>query len=363
VHATYVAAQAIATAPQSALRPGGPDADRIGELWDVMLVSGSVITALVVAALAWALFHRRGADDIPEADRPADSAGEATNVESGGRGLEDRHRPRTERIGARVIVGAGVVFPAVVLGALLVYVLRVTSLVSLPSHAVRLAAARPGPGEVVIHVTGHQYWWRVRYLDADSSREFETANEVRIPVGRRVTLRLTSDDVIHSFWVPGLYGKMDLIPGRVNAIPLEAAAPGIWRGQCAEFCGIQHAMMAFVVVAQPQAEFDGWAARQRGTARSAADSASVAGQSAFLRVGCPACHVVRGTPANGALGPDLTHLASRLTIAAGTFPNAAGYLYGWVAHPQAIKEGSKMPRLPLSAPDLHAIVRYLQTLE
>jgi cytochrome c oxidase subunit 2 len=357
-----LAAQAIATAPQSTLRPGGPDAERIGDLWDVMLVASSVITALVFVALAWALFRRRRPDDVPEADRPADPAGEACNVESGGRGLADRWLPPSERRGVRFMVVAGIIFPAAVLAVLLVFTLRVTTAVSLPSRAVGTTNARPAPGELLIDVIGHQYWWRVRYVDADSTRDFETANELRIPVGQRATIRLTSADVIHSFWVPGLHGKMDLVPGRVNAIPLEAGWPGVWRGQCAEFCGVQHALMAFTVVAEPRERFEAWVAAQRTLAAPPNDSIGTAGQAVFLASGCPQCHTIRGTAARGELGPDLTHVASRLTIAAATYPNAPGYLYGWIAHPQAIKRGNKMPRVPLQPNELHAIVSYLRAL-
>jgi cytochrome c oxidase subunit 2 len=235
--------------------------------------------------------------------------------------------------------------------------------VSLPSRSVAQIDEPPAPGEFVVEVTGRQYWWEVRYRDVRPQLEFETANELRIPVGRRVVVRLRSKDVIHSFWVPGLQGKMDLIPGRANAIVLTAAQPGVWRGQCAEFCGVQHAKMAFTVVAEPPERYEAWAARQRTDAPTPADSAGLADRDSFLASGCVLCHAVRGTPAHGDRGPDLTHLASRLTLAAGTLPNTRGHLYGWVADPQAIKPGSLMPPVPLDARDLHAIVRYLSTLE
>lgn len=357
-----ILAQALAVAPQSALRPGGPDAERIGELWNLMLGLGTVITVLVFVGYAWALFRPRGADELPEADRPADARGERHNDESGGRGREGLGRPWSERAGVRVMVGAGIVFPTIVLGLLLVFALRVTNAISLPSRTVSTFDELPAPGELVIEVTGRQYWWEVEYLDAEPQRRFETANELRIPVGRRVTIRLKSDDVIHSFWVPGLQGKMDLIPGRVNALALEASQPGTWRGQCAEYCGVQHAKMAFVVVAETPERYEEWAAMQRAPAPAPRDSAGLADRETFAESGCALCHAVRGTPARGEMGPDLTHLAGRLTLAAGTLPNTPGHRYGWVANPQAIKPGNKMPAVPLSAADLHAIVRYLGTL-
>jgi cytochrome c oxidase subunit 2 len=354
--------QPIAVGRQSALRPGGPEAERIGVLWDVLLVVGTVVTVLVLAGLAYALFRRRPPGAVPEADRPADTRGETLNDESGGRGLEETGRPRSERIGVRWMVGGGIVLPVVVLGPVLVLTMQTLGAVALPSRTVAGVDEPPEPDELVIEVIGRQYWWEVRYRDARPQREFETANELRIPVGRRVVVRLASKDVIHSFWVPGLQGKMDLVPGRTNAMAITAARAGVWRGQCAEFCGVQHAKMAFTVVAEPPERWEAWAARQRGDAPAPSDSAALADQGAFLASGCALCHTVRGTRARGDLGPDLTHIASRLTLAAGTLPNSAGHLYGWVADPQGIKPGSHMPAVPLDAPALHAIVRYLRTL-
>ena len=355
-------AQPLAVGRQSALETAGPAAHRIGDLWNFMLWFGTVVTVLVFAAFAWALFRRRPQGFRAEADHPADLRGERANDESGGRGATERGRPRSERIGVRVMVGAGIVFPAIALGAVLVFTMRTLGAVTLPSHSVARLDEPPAPGELVIEVTGRQYWWEVRYLDREPQRAFDTANELRIPVGRPVTVRLRSGDVIHSFWVPGLHGKMDLIPGRVNAIAIEADRPGVWRGQCAEFCGQQHAKMAFAVVAEPAAAFEAWAARQREGARAPVDSAALADQGVFLSSGCVLCHAVRGTPARARAGPDLTHIASRLTLAAGTLPNSPGHLYGWIANPQALKPGSTMPPVPLDARELHAIVRYLRTL-
>jgi cytochrome c oxidase subunit 2 len=360
--AAEMLAQPIAVAPQSALEPGGPAAKRIGDLWNLMLWLGSAVTVVVLAGLAYAIWRHRPASEVPEADRPPDARGETTNDESGGRGHTERGRPRSERTGVRVMVGAGAVFPAIVLGVLLVFVMRVLAATSLPSHVVGQPADPPREGELTVAVTGHQFWWEVQYIDRDPQRHFRTANELRIPVGRRVVVRLAAGDVIHSFWVPGLQGKMDNIPGRTNALWIEASAPGRWRGQCAEYCGVQHAKMAFVVVAVPPDEYDAWAARQREPRREPVDSASRADEATFLGSGCVLCHAVQGTPARGTLGPDLTHLASRLTLAAGTLPNTPGHLHGWIADPQAIKPGSRMPAVPMTASELHAIARYLGTL-
>jgi cytochrome c oxidase subunit 2 len=356
-------AQPIAVARQSALEPGGPEAERIAYLWNVMLVVGTIVTVAVLAGLVYALFRRRPAGFVPEADRPPDTRGERSNEEGGGRGHEGQGRPRTERVGVRWMVAAGIVVPVVVLLPILVITMQTLAAVTLPSRSVAHVDAPPAPGELVVEVTGRQYWWEVRYRNVTPQLEFETANELRIPVGQRVVVRLRSKDVIHSFWVPGLQGKMDLVPGRTNAIVLTAGQPGVWRGQCAEFCGVQHAKMAFTVVAESPERYEAWASGQRGDARAPADSAGRADQEAFLASGCVVCHAVRGTPAHGDAGPDLTHLASRLTLAAGTLPNALGHLHGWVADPQAVKPGSLMPAVPLDASQLHAIVRYVSTLQ
>ena len=352
--APVVIAQPSAVAPQSALEPGGPGAAEIGVLWDVMLVAGSAVTVLVVVLLLVALFRRRRAEELPpEADRPADPRGERANVESGGRGRLDQARPRSESVGTRWVAAGGIVFPAVVLTVLLLFTLRTLGSIS---------PRRDEPAPLVVEVVGKQWWWEVRYPDPEPSRIAVTANELRIPVGRRVRVELKASDVIHSFWVPGLQGKTDMIPGRTNLTWLHADAPGRWRGQCAEFCGLQHAKMALVVVAEPQAAFDAWLERQRAPAAPPADSAAGADADVFLASGCVLCHTVRGTPAGGDLGPDLTHVADRLTLAGGVLPNTTGHLAGWIADPQATKPGSRMPAVPLEADELHAIVRYLRSL-
>ena len=355
-------AQPVAVAEQSALRPASREATRIGDLWDLMLVLSTIITIAVLLGLAYALFRRRG-DEVPEADRPADARGELHNEEGGGRGLEEKGRPRSERIGVRWMVAGGIVLPVVALLPVLIMTMHTLNAVSLPSRTVATIDEPPEAGEFVIEITGRQFWWEVRYRDAQPHLEFETANELHVPVGRRVIVRLRSSDVIHSFWVPGLQGKMDLVPGRTNAIAFTVERSGTWRGQCAEYCGVQHAMMAFTVVGEPPAQYEAWAERQRASAAAPRDSTALADQETFLASGCVLCHAVRGTPARGDAGPDLTHVASRLTLAAGVLPNPAGHMHGWVGNPQAIKPGSLMPVVPLEPRALHAIVRYLGTLE
>ncbi|MGH7581234.1 MAG: cytochrome c oxidase subunit II, partial [Gemmatimonadales bacterium] len=216
---------------------------------------------------------------------------------------------------------------------------------------------------LVVDLVGKQWWWEIRYRDADPTKVFVTANELHIPVGRRVELRLTSTDVIHSFWVPELQGKTDLIPGRENVTWIQADRPGVYGGRCAEYCGIQHATMGLLVVAQPPAEYENWTAGQRRTASEPHDSMASLGRAAFLGSACAFCHAVRGTPAGGNAGPDLTHVASRRTLAAALLPNSAGHLGGWIANPQALKPGSRMPTVPLSREEFRRIHHYLLTLE
>jgi cytochrome c oxidase subunit 2 len=227
----------------------------------------------------------------------------------------------------------------------------------------RALARLPLRDAVNIELTGHMWWWEARYLDADRSREFTTANELHIPVGRPVIVTLRSQDVIHSLWIPNLQGKKDMIPGRTATLSLRADRAGIYRGQCAEFCGLQHAMMALLVEAEPYADYEAWAARQRKPAGEPADALALRGRAVFLNGSCAKCHTVAGTAATGRLGPDLSHLASRRTIGAGIFPNNRGHLAGWIANPQSLKPGVNMPANPLPPDDLQALLAYLETLK
>jgi cytochrome c oxidase subunit 2 len=232
------------------------------------------------------------------------------------------------KVNARLwVVGGGLVFPGAVLAALFAWTLPMT-----PSWK-----PVPAPGALVVRVTGHMWWWDVQYGDA----AVRTANEIRIPVGRPVFLALDSADVIHSFWVPQLAGKLDMVPGRLQHLQLTADRPGTYRGQCAEFCGVQHANMALHVVALPPAEFDAWLAAQAQPA--VATPAQEAGRQAFLAQRCDACHAVRGVTGESRLGPDLTHVGSRLQLAAGTLPNTEAGRREWIAHVQKVKSGARMP--------------------
>ncbi|MFN0071792.1 MAG: c-type cytochrome, partial [Chloroflexota bacterium] len=197
------------------------------------------------------------------------------------------------------------------------------------------------------------------------SRGFVTANEVRVPIGQPIELRLSSSDVIHSFWVPQVMGKHDMTPGHVNTTWLQVDKPGVYWGECTEFCGLQHAKMAFVLVAQTQSEFDAWAAGQQRPAAESIDPQVLRGAQVFARDGCIRCHTVRqgGAAVGGDLGPDLTHVASRLTLGAGILANNRGNLAGWTANPQALKPGNYMPVTYLDAESLLAVVAYLESLK
>lgn len=254
--------------------------------------------------------------------------------------------------GERWIVIGGIAIPLAILFGVFVATAATLSNTSHP----------PTRAKFMIEVTGHQWWWEVRYPSPDLQQSFTTANEIHIPVGEPVTLRLESRDVIHSFWVPQLQGKIDLIPGQTNTFWLRADSAGVYRGQCAEYCGMQHAHMAMQVVAQPRAQFESWIAQQRRAAAAPSDSLASAGRSAFEHQACSLCHTIRGTSAAGKVGPDLTHVASRMMLGAGTIPNTPGHLAGWIMSSQTIKPGNDMPQMYMDGASLHAIVAYLATL-
>jgi cytochrome c oxidase subunit II len=230
----------------------------------------------------------------------------------------------------------------------------------LTGHAL---SSQPEQDILTIEVVGHQWWWEVQYDDPLPVRTLKTANEIHIPTGQMVLLKLTSRDVIHSFWAPNLHGKKDLIPGHVNLMWIQADNPGVYRGQCAEFCGAQHAHMAFRVVAEPPDQFADWYDKQLRPADTPADTARQHGQQVFLTSRCVMCHTIRGTTAAAVSGPDLTHLASRETIAADTLPNTPDHLGRWVVNSQAIKPGNQMPPNELSSEDLQSLISYLESLQ
>jgi cytochrome c oxidase subunit 2 len=311
---------------QSVLHPTGPGADRIADLWWIMLAAATAVFLLVMAVLLRALTHRK-----PRAEP---------------------HTAGSDKSPTMWVLAGGVALPAVVLIPLLILTLKTLS---------GLTPPRSGTAPEVV-ITGYQWWWDVQYTAPSEAGGLRSANEIHIPVGRPVRVQLRSEDVIHSFWVPSLQGKLDLVPGQVNTTWLQADTPGVYRGECAEYCGLQHARMHFRVVALSPSDYKAWLADQRKPAPVPTDSVTTAGHAVFMLSGCSFCHTVQGTPARARAGPDLTHIASRLTLAAGTLPNTPGHLAGWVGNPQAIKPGSLMPRIPLRPGELHALLAYLGTL-
>ena len=310
--------------PQSALRAAGPIAQTLLEVSGVLAVGGALIFGGVMLLLVLAV----------------------------------RRRGRSKVSTRWWVVGGGLVFPTVVLSALFAY----SEFHRPPWRPI------PPPGALIVGVTGHMWWWEVRYRDPASGAEVVTANEIRIPVGRPVFFGLGSADVIHSFWVPSLGGKMDMLPGRVQHLQLQADRPGTWRGQCAEYCGEQHARMALHVVAEEPAAFDAWLAAQAkpaATSTTALPPEVERGREAFLAHRCNACHTVRGVSEQSRLGPDLTHVGSRLHLGAGTVANDPAQLAAWVAHTQQLKPGARMPSSGerIGEADLQSIAAWLAQLK
>lgn len=303
--------------PQSTLAAAGPEAREIAGLFWVMAIAGGLIWAALMSLLIYALMAR----------------------------------PKGERFASALVWIGGVAAPGLLLTALLAYALPL------------MPALRDETGIIAIDVEGHQYWWRVKYVLPDG-RMVETANEVKLPVHARSELRLSSADVIHSFWVPSLAGKMDMVPGRTNRLVLRPDKTGLFRGVCAEFCGQSHAFMAFNVEALAPDAFSDWLRRQHEEAAASVTLEEKRGAQLFQDTGCGACHRVRGTPADGRMGPDLTHVGGRLTIAAGLLPNNHGTLAGWIAASQDLKPGNRMPSIAtLAGEDLRAVAAYLRALK
>ena len=317
---TARATDAFAGWPPPALDPAGPFAGPLNVLSWTLFAMGAAVLLVVLIALGLAVFGPR--------------------------------RWRTRLGGERLVWIGGLAFPVVVLSALLIWGLSLTSDLS----------EEPRPGEMRVRVTGEMWWWRVTYLDDQGREVIQDANEVHIPVGRPVVFELDSADVIHSFWVPRLAGKVDMIPGRRNLLRLQADEPGAYGGQCAEYCGGPHALMGLVVVAHEPAAYEAWRAKQ--AAPSIAASIPHPGAQVFDRAGCGACHTVNGTAFNGLAGPDLSHVGSRRTLGAGILPNNQGTLAGWIADSQSIKPGNRMPAYPvLDGADVRAVAAWLEALK
>lgn len=251
------------------------------------------------------------------------------------------------------IIGGGALMPTLVLAGLLIY-----GLALLPE----LLAPAP-EGSLRIKVAAEQWWWRVRYRLPEGG-ETELANEIRIPVGEPVEFELESHDVIHSFWIPALGGKMDMIPGRKTRLVLHPTRTGVFRGVCAEYCGVAHALMAFDVVVMETEEFTSWLNQQSQPAAETTEPSALHGREFFFANGCSACHAIRGTTADGIVGPDLTHVGSRMSLGAGTVPNEPGAFIRWIQQTDKIKPGVHMPHFRMLPPEeLHALEAYLESLK
>jgi cytochrome c oxidase subunit II len=321
---TIVAVSTVAVTgcdgPQSALAPAGRDAEHIATLFWVMGVGALVVWSAIVVSAVYALRSQR-----------------------------ETHSHATANL---LVIAGGVALPAIVLAALLAFGMPVLSAVMAPAP----------DGALVIEVTAKQWWWRVRYGIGDAA--IETANEILLPVGQRIELRLDSADVIHSFWVPSLAGKMDMFPGRVTRLALEPTRIGVFRGTCAEYCGASHARMGLTVVVTSADDFRTWLKRQADPATAPITAAGSEGQTAFISNGCGACHSIRGSAADGRIAPDLTHIGSRLGIAAGTLDRNPDAIARWIVTADHIKPGALMPAFRALSPDrVRSIAAYLMSLE
>ncbi len=308
----------------SPLDPKSPAAHHIATLWWWMLVVAAIVFLGAVAMLAIGALRR----DTP--------------------GLP--FLGENEKANTALVLVFGIAIPIVILVALFV----VSDLVLMPETD----APAAGSTAMTVTVIGHQWFWEARY----EGDEAETANEIHIPARTPIELVVRSVDVIHSFWVPELNRKIDMIPGQANKIELYAESPGVYRGQCAEFCGLQHAHMAFRVYAEPPAKFRRWLAHLETPAAEPSGAEARQGKQYFMENACAGCHTIAGTAAAGTVGPVLTHVASRQTLAADTIPNTPEYLYRWIQNPQSIKPGDKMPGLGLGRKKYEAIVAYLTGL-
>jgi cytochrome c oxidase subunit 2 len=300
------------------LDSAGSGAAQTAELFWIMMIGAAVIWVLVIGIAIYAV----------------------------------RGRAHGPRAGQTLIIGGGVIVPVIVLAALLTKGLAM------------MPGMRPAEGGLRVEVVGEQFWWRVRYWPPGATTPIESANEVRLPLGERTELTLVANDVIHSFWVPSIAGKRDMIPGRVNRLVIEPTETGTFRGQCAEFCGASHALMALAAVVMEADAFARWLDAEAIPASPTPAAAEGEGLTLFLMYGCGACHTIRGTPARGVVGPDLTHVGGRQTIGAGILPTNASALANWIANPETIKPGARMPPFGMAPErDIAAIARYLESLK
>jgi cytochrome c oxidase subunit II len=313
----------------SAMSAAGPRAREIAELMVLFVGVSAVVYVVVACVLIWALRRKKAQMQLDT----------------------EESRQAADRKSKRVIAAAIGLTVLVLITLALADFFVLRSLSTPPENPLRVV------------VTGHQYWWEVEYDDPEPGQRVRTANELHIPVGRPVELVLTSRDVIHSFWLPSITGKKDLIPGHTNTEVLIAEKPGVFTGQCAEFCGLQHAKMRLVLHAEAPADFERWRMQQLQPGRVPSTDEERRGQAVFTSSSCVLCHSVQGTDASATVGPDLTHIASRSMIAAGTLLNTEGNLASWITAPHRVKPGVQMPATQLAPADLAALTRYLASLQ
>jgi cytochrome c oxidase subunit II len=319
----------------NALDPRGPAAAEIADLWWLMFWLAMAVFVAVMILLFVAIFKSLRRQNDPKQEYP------------------DGDDPKHFVTRPSFLLISGVLIPGIILFFLLIVSVRTG-----------LAVIAPPPTDaMVIEVIGRMWWWEARYPE----QGVVTANEIHVPVGEPIEFRLTSRDVIHSFWVPQIQGKKDMIDGKLHALPFEVSEPGVYMGICAEFCGIQHTHMLFRIIAHERADFDAWVAAQQQPAVSPVDPLLQRGQAVFFEAACHHCHMIDGIaptlPATGVVGPDLTHFGSRLTLGAGIRDNTPEHLANWILNPHDIKPGVNMPASPMDGDDLDALVAFLMSLE
>jgi cytochrome c oxidase subunit II len=328
-----------------ALEPRGPAAAEIARIWWLLFWTATIVSIIVFVLLGVALVRARARareEDAEEERRRRGHEHEAPERDAPASWLEGR----TTKF---VVVGGGVIPAIILLGA---------TYLTLTGLAV--FDGQPDDVDLTVRVTGHMFWWEIEYPD----HGFTTANELHVPVGSRVRVELESADVIHSFWVPQLHGKIEMVPGRTNVMYIEADEPGVYFGKCAEFCGQQHANMEFLYIVEAPTAFEAWAEAQARDAAEPVGELAERGREVFVESPCALCHTIRGVSTAAApTGPDLTHLASRRTLAARTLVNVRGNLGGWILDPQGIKPGNRMPAVSLESEDFLALLEYLDGLQ
>jgi cytochrome c oxidase subunit II len=322
---------AMQVGDHSDFNPAGPQASNIEWLYWVIfwIVLGAFVLTIIAFARASARSHTSSTEMLPIRKDPEGDRRAAWAV-----GIA---------VAVTVLILFAVLFLSVITG----------------KKVEGLTSSNP----VTIQITGHQWWWEVIYPNPQADQTVTTANEIHVPVGKPVVILTHSADVIHSFWAPSVNGKRDLLPGYSSAFWIQIDKAGTYHGQCAEFCGLQHAHMGFSIVAEDESQFEAWEAQQLKPAADPSDPEAARGKQVFLTHACLMCHTIRGTDAGSRTGPDLTHLASRKMIAAETLPNTRGALAGWIIDPQRIKPGNRMAPNPLAPDDLQALITYLQTLQ